>query len=248
MDGKLIVLCGERPTINEYGERIDEQANLLIKKQDKYFNINGEEIKVDEHKKVINGNDLLNDMMTESTEPDMIFVDWETIIPSNIEPLQEMIAYSRTTQKIPAQIILDSGKNQSIMKRVHMNRLLLIDKSQERPCIDYPLQAMEDFLQLFSTTLEKNGVVSILPTFPNSDDESINKSRLKLIQAWKNKNEIDAKYKGKTLIDVLDPMSYDEFGEIYIKASNEMLNIISKPDWYESEKQGKETEEPGGRD
>ena len=36
MDGKLLVLCGERPTINENGERIDKKGHLLINKGKKY--------------------------------------------------------------------------------------------------------------------------------------------------------------------------------------------------------------------
>lgn len=84
MEGKLLVLCGERPTINETGKRIDENGNLLLKRDEKYLNTDEEEVEVDEHKIIINGMDLLNPMITESVEPSILYVDWETVIPSDI--------------------------------------------------------------------------------------------------------------------------------------------------------------------
>lgn len=247
MDGKLIVLCGERPTINENAKRIDEQGNLLAKIDDKYININQEEVKVDEYKKVINGMDLLYDMVTESTDTETIFVDWETIIPSDIQPMQEMIKVAMSTQEISPEMILESGKNKSFLKKAYMDTLLAVSKAEERPCFDYQFQAMEHFMQLFSDAIEKNQVVSILPTFPNADDATINNARMKIIQAWKNRNEIKAKLQRESKIEVLDGISYDEFGEIYSRAMDERLRILSKPDWYDKLGQ-QEDEGPGGRD
>lgn len=245
MDGKLLVLCGERPTINKYGARIDENGNMLLERNGKYIDINEKELEVDIHKKIISGIDLLDDMMTESTEPDILFVDWESIITSDIGPLKEMIKYAQTTEKIPPQLILDSEKNPSLMKKAHINRLLQIDKSNERPSYDYGCLAMEDFMQLFSKTIEKNGIVSILLTFPNQENSKINQARYRIMQSWKNRNEMKAKLKREEKVDILQPMNYDSFGEIYIRAHEEMLKIMSKPDWYEKNNQD---EELGGRD
>lgn len=64
MDGKLLVLCGERPTIDENGRRIDEKGQLLTKQGNEYRDIDGNVVQVDEHKKVISGMDLLNSMET----------------------------------------------------------------------------------------------------------------------------------------------------------------------------------------
>lgn len=245
MDGKLLVLCGERPTINESGTLIDEKGNMLRNQDGKYIDINGNEVEVDTHKKVISGINLLNPIITESTESDILFVDWESIVPSDIEPLQEMVEYAQTTEPIPPQMILDSGKNQSLMKSVHMNRLSQIDENNERPSIDYRFQAMNDFMELFLRTLENNGIVSILPTFPNKEDKAVNKARTKVMQSWRDRNERESQYGKYRRIDVLEPMQYDDFGEIYIRAQDEMLKIISMPDWYE--KNEKDEEELGGR-
>ena len=51
MDGKLLVLCGERPTIDENGRRIDEKGQLLTKQGNEYRDIEGNVVQVDEHKK-----------------------------------------------------------------------------------------------------------------------------------------------------------------------------------------------------
>lgn len=230
MEGKLLVLCRERPTINENGKRIDENGNLLLKRDEKYLNTDEEEVEVDEHKIIINGMDLLNPMITESVEPSILYVDWETIIPSDIEPLYEMVEYAETVDRIPSKLILKAQDNRSLMKKAHLETLLQKDKYGERPCLDYRFQAMENFMQMFSDAILNNGIVSILPAYPNSEEE-INRARFKVMEAIRYRMQMNVRNAKQAKVDMLDPFYYDEYGEVYIKAQREMMKIMSKPDW-----------------
>jgi len=234
MDGKLLVLCGERPTINSHGDPIDEKGNVISKENEK-----------DSHKRVISGMNLINPIMTEVLEPDILFVDWETIVTSDIEPLQEMKRYAFSSEPIPPQMILDSDKNPSLMKRAHMERLLQLDKHKARPSIDYGFQAMDDFFEMFTEAVQKNGIVSILPAFPLNDQEEINRARFRVLKTWADRNSMNSINNREEKIEVLPAIDYISFGDVYDRAQMEMLNILSKPDWYEK---GIVDEEPGGRD
>lgn len=57
-----------------------------------------------------------------------------------------------------------------------------------------------------------------------------------------------ARYGQEEKIDVLPGMTYISFGDVYDKAQMEMLNIMSKPYWFEKAKEEDGNEEPGGRD
>lgn len=227
MDGKLLVLCDERPTINENGKRIDEKGNLLIKTGDKWMDYEGNEVEVDLHKKVISAMNLLNPMMTESTKPDTLFVDWETIVQSDIESLQKMVQYAQMSQPTPPQELFEiMKKSESIMKKAHYERLISLEQHNMKPSIDYQFQAMEDFMRLFEEILELNGIVTVLPTFRNKENEEITTARVKIINTIKDRlrtinRGIDC--------EILQPMTYDNFGEIYIKSNEERLKIISLP-------------------
>ena len=251
MDGKVLVLCGERPTINEYGDRLDENSNLLQKIDGKYYNLSDEEVEVDEHKNVINGMTLLNEISTDATNSDILFVDWETILSTDLQPLQEMIAYANSTEPIPPKVILNSSKNPSMLKKAYTDRLMLIDSHNIRPRIDYQFQAMDDFLQLFSRTLSKHMVATVLPAFAKSDSPEVNAARARFIKSWETVNEIRAsKYSNSNedLIEVAEPIEYENFEEVYERASEEMQKVISRPYWFETTKNTLDDKEPGGRE
>lgn len=251
MDGKLLVLCDERPTINEHGGRIDEKGSLLAQQENKWFNFEGKEIEVDPYKKVISAIDLLNEMMTETTEPDILFVDWETVVPSDISQLQQMKLYAQSTEEIPPQMLFDAAvKNPSLMKRAHYDRLISIDNMRMRPSFDYGPQAMDDFLGLFSRALSLNMIVSVLPTFSVQQAADVTNARWRVLQTWKNKNQMMSEHRNEPKVEVLQPMQYKDFGEIYIRAKDEMLKIISKPYLFEEKNTTTDPEEgdPGGRD
>lgn len=228
MDGKVLVLCSEKPTINEYGDRIDENGNLLKKGEaGEWFDILDNIVPVDEHKRVINAMDLLLPIEPESMRnSDIFFVNWENIIPSDIEPLQSLISYSATTEDVPFKLLLSV---KSMMQKAHVDRFIAIDKAGRRPSIDYKFQAMDDFMRLFSETLDKNMIKSVIPAFSVRDSEDEINARTKLMSAWQNFNNMRAQTEGKGKIDVSSVVRYKDFGEIYETAGREVMNLISKP-------------------
>lgn len=166
MDGKLLVLCGERPTINSQGDLIDEEGYICQKRGRTYFNYKGEPVQVDEHKNVINSLDLLNPMTTESINRNVLFVDWDTILPSDVKPLIEMKRYALSTESIPPEFILKQGESDSIMKRAYFDMLMFIDKVGQRPLMNYGLRSMEVFMRTFLGAIINNRITAILPGMP----------------------------------------------------------------------------------
>jgi len=233
MDGKLLVLCSERPTVDDYGNLIDEKRNLLSKNEDgKYINVEFEEVEVDENKRVVNAMDLILPVIPESIRDyDIIYADWETVITSNIEPLQEMTAYSRTEERIPVKLILDSGHNSSMIRKAYSETLTEID----RPSIDYSFIAMDNFMRLFSNSLHNNDVVTVLPAFSNSDSPEVVRARSRFLESFKYNEEMKAKLNRTQAISVLPSLSYKNFGEVHAKAQDEMIKIITKPYFFESQ-------------
>lgn len=232
MDGKVLVICSEKPTVNEYGDRIDEKGQVLRKDEnDNWINIDYETVEVDEHKRVINAMDLILPIEPESIRDSssILFANWDSIIPSNIEKLQEMISCSASTDQIQPGQILDWGKFSNMMSKAHFDRLMAIDELNLRPCIDYRFQAMDDFMKLFSETLEKHMIATVIPAFSIRDAEDSVKARIKLVQGWKNSNDIMAQMKGNKRIKVAQPIMYQELSEIYKIADKEMMEIISAP-------------------
>ena len=240
MDGKLLVLCGERPTIDENGRRIDEKGQLLTKQGNEYRDIDGNVVQVDEHKKVISGMDLLNPMETEATKLNILYVDWETIIGSGDgEPLQEMKHYAEIVDKLPARITLKGMEEPSLLKKAHWDTLMEIDRYGQRPTHSYKFKAMEQFEKMFSDVMQKNGIVSILLALPVEDGEDVNQRRMKLLRSW---NYAQKSLQAPRKVEVLSQLSYTTYGEVYKKAQDEMMKIYEKPGWNQ---QPGEDEEPG---
>lgn len=238
MDGKLLVLCGERPTIDENGRRIDEKGQLLTKQGNEYRDIDGNVVQVDEHKKVISGMDLLNSMETEATKPNILYVDWESIIGSDDgQSLQEMKHYAEIIDRIPARIALEGMKGTSLFKRVYWDTLMQIDRYGKRPTNSYVLQAQDQFEQTLSDIMRTNGIVSILPALPVEDREDVNQRRMRLLRSWDCAQKSLQRIRN---VEVLPPLSYTTYGEVYTKAQHEMRSIYAKPDWNQqvSEEEG----------
>ena len=231
MDGKLLVLCGERPTIDENGRRIDEKGQLLTKQGNEYRDIDGNVVQVDEHKKVISGMDLLNSMETESTKPNILYVDWESIIGSDEgQSLQEMKHYAEIVDRIPARIALEGMEGTSLLKKAHRDTLMEIDRYGQRPTHSYKFKAMEQFEKMFLDVMQKNGIVSILPSLPVEDGEDVNQRRMRLLRSW---DYGQPSLYGARKVEVLPPLSYTTYGEVYTKAQDEMRKIYAKPDGYQ---------------
>ena len=238
MDGKLLVLCGERPTIDENGRRIDEKGQLLTKQGNEYRDIDGNVVQVDEHKKVISGMDLLNSMETEATKPNILYVDWESIIGSDDgQSLQEMKHYAEIIDRIPARIALEGMEGTSLLKKAHRDTLMEIDRYGQRPTHSYKFKAMEQFEKMFLDVMQKNGIVSILPSLPVEDGEDVNQRRMRLLRSW---DCVQKSLQRIRNVEVLPPLSYTTYGEVYTKAQHEMRSIYAKPDWNQqvSEEEG----------
>lgn len=232
MEGKVLVLCSEKPTINEYCDRIDENGHLLKKDENnKWSNIDFDSVEVDEDKRVINAMDLVLPIEPESIRDSgsILFANWDSIIPSNIEKLQEMISCSANVDQIQPKQILDWGEFSSMMSKAHFDRLMTIEKLGLRPCVDYTFQAMNDFMILFSDTLEKHMICTVIPAFSTRDSEDIVKARIKLIKGWEYSNKMMAQTKGRKGIKVIEPVMYEDLREITKLADKEMVEIISAP-------------------
>ena len=231
MDGKLLVLCGERPTIDENGRRIDEKGQLLTKQGNEYRDIDGNVVQVDEHKKVISGMDLLNSMETESTKPNILYVDWESIIGSDEgQSLKEMKHYAEIVDRIPTRIALEGMEGTSLFRKAYWDTLMQIDRYGKRPTNSYVIQSQEQFEQTLSDIMKSNGIVSILPALPVEDGEDVNQRRMRLLRSWDY--EQPSLY-GARKVEVLPPLSYTTYDEVYIKAQDEMRKIYAKPDGYQ---------------
>ena len=232
MEGKVLVICSEEPTINEYGERIDEKGRLLKKDETgNWIDIDFNSVEVDENKRVINTMDLVLPMEPESIRDSgsVLFANWESVIPSNIEKLQEMIRCSTNVEQIQPEQILDWGEFSSMMTKAHFDRLMAIEDLGLRPCVDYSFQAMNDFMKLFSETLEKHMICTVIPAFSTRDAEDTVKARIKLIQGWKFSNKMMSQTKGKKAIKVTEPVMYENLREVTRLADKELIEIISAP-------------------
>jgi len=232
MEGKLLVLCSERPTVNDYGNLIDEKRHLLRKNEDgKYINVEFEEVEVDENKRVVNAMDLTLPVIPDSIRDyDIIYADWETVITSDIQPLQEMTAHAGTKDQIPIKLILDSGHNSSMIRKAYSETLTEIN----RPSMDYSFIAMDNFMRLFSNSLHNYDIVTVLPAFSNNDSPEVVRARSRFIESFKYNEGMKSNLNRTQPINVLPSMSYENFGEVYAKAQDEMMKIINKPYFFET--------------
>lgn len=219
MKKKLLVLCGERPTINETGERIDTNGNVLTKHDGKYKNSEGNDVQVNESKNVIDIVQLLNNKQLELNDTDILYVDWETLLDSDErKDLEEIAEYGALIERIPPKFVRKHSEKPSLMKKVYIDKLIKMERYGERPSNHFKIYAMEEFMETFSKILQKNGVVLILPTLPSKDGEEINTRRMKLLKGW----EYEQKQKQ---VKVLQPLSYTNYEEVCTKAQEEAENL-----------------------
>ncbi len=244
MDGKLLVLCSERPTINETG---DLKGHLLKKDGKQYFDTEGNEVNVEAGKRVFSAIDLLLPIVTPDGSrdgSDIFFVDWETVAPSNTEQLEELTSYAPPTVELPIQRMFKLTEKPNLAKRAYINRLCELKNAQREMIkggkldetlfgMDYGFLAMDDFLKSFSKAITNSGVVSILPAFSKSDSQKVIDDRFKILQAWKYQNDMESKLGRAPKIDIAKPVLYGDFAELREKASEEMIKIYSKPEFLE---------------
>ena len=227
MDGRLLVLCSERPTVDDYGNRIDENRDILRKTEaGKYVNIELEEVEVDEKERVVNAMDLLLPIEPHSIQGyDIIYADWETVAPSDIAPLQQMKTYSQNQEQIPFDLILKSDHKSSIMRKVYAETLTGIG----RPRMDFSFIASDKFMRTFIDALQKNGIVSILPAFSKTDSQDVINARTTILNSLRTYINMRNMQETGEHIEILPGIIYEEYGEVYRKAQEEMMKILSKP-------------------
>lgn len=215
MDGKLLVFCDEDVTLDKYGNRINSEK----------------------YKDILSCLELDLPMETANTQSrDILFVDWKTFIPNNLEYLNsvKIIGSRGADAGIESRTTFEGGKTKSLMERSCLDTL---DKEGSR--IDFPQVAMNDFLNRFTDLLEKNRIVQILPCHSRNQDENITLNRRKIIHTWNGRNQTFLKASCPTITkgintDVLGEIRYSEFGEVYAEASNRMMEIMSKQDFGEN--------------
>lgn len=179
-----------------------------------------------------------------------LYVCWDSIIPENQEYIEKCLYYGTTYDEMPADFIIrQKGKidpkhgniNNSIEEDSYI-RALTDNLAIIRECaksgedyrgyamdlaVQYPFKAMSQFFYDFSSILNSNGVVRILLAHKSNTPESIIMMREKLLEAWKNQNEV--MHEQASIAKILEPMVYEDFGEVYVRASDEMMKIYSLP-------------------
>lgn len=101
----------------------------------------------------------------------------------------------------------------------------------------YGVAATQRFFRDFSKMLCMNRIVSIMPSFSDKSDKNISSYRMQVLDAWKNANDVMRQNRSTAI--VTPAFIYSDFMSEYSKhASEEMLKIIGRP--YGSEVTGPE--------
>lgn len=211
MDGRLLVFCDEDVTLDESGNRLND----------------------DIHKDILSSLELDLPMETDNLcNRDILFIDWKTFIPENLEFLNSVkfVGTRSADYETQSKLLFESMKVNSLMEKT------CLDSVKKGPRIDFPQVAMNDFLNKFTELLEKNRIVQVLPCYSRNQDESITLNRRRIMQTWNDRNQTFLNADCPTITKsintkILDGIEYEEFGEVYRKASNQMMEIMSKPNF-----------------
>lgn len=203
------------------------------------------------HYKVRDAYYLLNDYYDPEDNSNIIFVNWKSVIPDDVEFLERCKHYARTYEEVPADFmyqkkgVIDqryANVGDSIQERSYYDVLLSNtlsvhsaianeDEDYQALAIDlaceFPFQATQRFLEDFSSVLKKNGIVRILLAYKTSLDYDTIRRRASLLDAWKNQNRFMREKMSNA--EIAGEMSYDDFGKVYTKAQEEMLKVYSLP-------------------
>lgn len=205
MDGKILVLCDEDVTLDEYGNRIGE----------------------DEYKNIISCLELDLPEQTENTKNHAIyFVDWKTFIPEDLSYLVSVERVGIGKDQVLSELL----EPKSFMEKVY------VDSLETAPRIDYPHVAMNNYFNRFTNLLEQNRILRVLPCHARKTDETEILTRRKILASWNYRNSTFLKVKGNSItraIDatILSEMIYDQFGEIYNRAHDEVFKIMGLPEF-----------------
>lgn len=175
MDGKLLILCDELPKDYEH-----------YSVKDVYF--------------------LRSKMIDPDDDPERLFVTWEAVIPTDRTFIDTCYQSAREYKEMPIEMRLkQTGKIDSKhgnikgsiqedsfinvldanIKRIRMSAANGEDAYAEALdlSVQYPMQATGQFLWDFSSTLNNNEVVRILPTHSSKTSPEIIQYRTFLLEA-----------------------------------------------------------------
>lgn len=219
MDGKLLILCDELPGDYEH-----------YQVKDAYF--------------------LKEVIRYPEDDPNRLYVCWDSIIPGDKEFIEKCIYYGTSYDKMPADFrlrqkgkidpkhgnIANSIQEDSYIRALDHNIAIISEEAKTGAdyrgyamdlAVQYPLQAMNQFFYDFSGVLNNNGVIRILLAHKKGTPEEIILEREKLMEAWKNQNEV--MHEKASRAQILESMVYEDFGEVYSRSSSEMMKIYSLP-------------------
>lgn len=219
MDGKVLVLCDELP--KDYGRYSVKDANYLA-----------------------------SDFCEQNDDSQKLFVTWDAIIPEDSEFLDRCAHYARTYEEIPADFAFcKKGKidpkygniGKSIQEDSYLEALesgiaylrSLAAKGEDIQgmaidmAFEYPFRAMQRFLEDFSGVLNKHMVATVMPAVKNGTDPEVLRKRLMILEAWQNQDKFMRDAMSGAIVTSL--VSYDDFGEVYSKADEEVIKIMSLP-------------------
>lgn len=229
MDGKLLILCDEDPR---------DEEKLTIR--DKHF--------------------LDSEYWDPDDNTDMLFVCFDSLIPEDRTFIEECKLYgSFRANPDPTFMIGQKGKTNPKYGTIHgsvqeasylktyLNNIEILKRVQSRGediqaemlemACQYQFAATSNFLRDISEIVSKHGIVRILPAFKHDADPAFTKYRLDLLEAWQNQNNLPGE--NKVYASLLQPMEYSDFGEVYSRAMDEMMKIMSLPIFGSEESQPK---------
>lgn len=229
MDGKLLVLCDELP---------GDYERYSVK--DIYF--------------------LRSEFIDPGDDSDRLFVCWDAIVPEDRSFIEGCLYFGMTYAQMPADFRLKEtgmtdGKHGSMKGSIQEDSYMrafdtnigILRASAQRGedyrgealdlAAQFPLQAAQSFFESFSAMLNRKGVVRILVAHKKNVAPELLKYRTDLLEAWQMQNRFMRE--NASHAKVLDPMLYEDFGEVYSRSSDEMLEIYSLPIFGEADDEGR---------
>lgn len=229
MNGKLLILCDELPGNYE---------RYSVK--DIYY--------------------LRSEFIDPDDDPERVFVCWDAIIPEDRSFIEDCLCYGMAYAPMPADFRLretgkTDGKHGSIKGSVQEdsyirafdNNIEILRATFQRGedyegeardlAVQFPLQAAQSFFETFSEMLNLKGVVRILVAHKSNVAPELLKHRTEFLEAWRIQNKFMGKSASRAKL--LEPMIYNDFGEVYSRSIDEMMEILSLPIFGEPDDEGR---------
>lgn len=219
MDGKLLILCDERPgDYEKYSVKdIYYLRDVMIDPQD-----DPDRLFVCWDAIIPQDRSFIEGCMHYGTTYDSMPVDF---------PLKQTGMTDGTHGTIKGSIQEDSYIN-AVLSNIQILRETAKSGGDVRGeamdlAVQLQLQATQAFLEAFSAMLNKKGVVRILVAHKNDVNAELLRYRMALLSAWENQN----RFMGKNAsgAKLVESMVYEDFGQVYSRSIDEMMKIYSLP-------------------